>query len=73
MFLFRPTALTRPKPKRLVRQVIADSGIDVEFSVVQIVDAEQAQRRGFLGSPTIQVNGLDVDPTARVRTFSGFA
>jgi hypothetical protein len=28
---------------------------------------------GFLGSPTIRVNGLDVDPPSRASTDIGFA
>ena len=34
---------------------------DVELTEVQVVDADTAARLGFRGSPTLLINGEDVD------------
>jgi hypothetical protein len=38
---------------------------------VEIVDGEAAITRGFLGSPSVRVNGIDIEPAARERTDFG--
>ena len=50
-----------------------------EIKHVQVLDAATAVATRFLGSPTIRINGIDVEPTARsgvatgmcCRTYSG--
>jgi hypothetical protein len=53
--------------RELVDRVAAELGIvlDVETSVVK--GAGAAERRRFLGSPTIRVNGHDLEPGADER------
>lgn len=46
-------------------------GIDQPVEVVNIQSEEQAIERKFIGSPTIRVNGLDVDKAARGATDYG--
>lgn len=46
-------------------------GIDQPVEVVNIQSEEQAIERKFVGSPTIRVNGLDVDKAARGATDYG--
>ena len=41
--------------------------VEVQVEEVEIGDAEEAERLGFLGSPTIQVNGIDIEPGAEAR------
>lgn len=52
----------------LVRHVAAESSVPVEVEEVEVVDAADAAPLRFLGSPTIQVDGLDIEPAARDRT-----
>ena len=40
--------------------------------MIEVHDHEDAVARRFLGSPTIQVNGQDVEPDARSRRDYGF-
>jgi len=49
-----------------VRQVIAQLGLDEDTALqtVRVETADQAERLGFLGSPTIRVNGQDVEPAS---------
>jgi len=48
-----------------VRQVLAEEGLCAEVLEVNVSEPLIAQEVGFLGSPTIRVNGLDVEPEAR--------
>jgi hypothetical protein len=46
-----------------LREVVAEAGLDPESIAVRHVDSEQeAERQRFVGSPTIRVDGLDVQP-----------
>jgi hypothetical protein len=46
---------------------LADSPIEL----VRVADAETAQRERFLGSPTLRVDGEDVEPGAEERSDFG--
>src|SRR5260370_18970350 len=48
-----------------VREVLKEEGISADVSETHIADATAARASGFLGSPSIRVNGLDVEPAAR--------
>jgi hypothetical protein len=48
-----------------VQEILTEEGIAAEISVVNVQDAPTAERVGFLGSPSIRVNGLDVEREAR--------
>ncbi len=56
----------------LVRTVAAELGVDAEIAEVEVTDQADAQRLRFLGSPTIQVEGVDIEPEARTRTEFAF-
>jgi hypothetical protein len=48
-----------------VRQVLAEEGLSAEVVEVNVSGTSIAQHVGFLGSPSIRVSGLDVEPEAR--------
>ena len=52
-----------------VEQLAAESGAALHLRRVE--SPEAAERERFLGSPTVRVNGTDVDPTAPPRTDFG--
>jgi hypothetical protein len=52
----------------LVQHAADELGLDVALSPVEVGDAETATARRFLGSPTIRVNGGDVEPGAGDRS-----
>lgn len=54
-----------------LRELLAGEGIATEIELRAITDGHAAQRERFLGSPTIRVNGRDVEPDAEKRTDSG--
>lgn len=48
----------------MLREAMREQGVDEhELSVIEVVGDDEADRLGFPGSPTIRVNGVDVqDP-----------
>src|SRR5438105_8338290 len=48
-----------------VQQLLREEGAVAEVVEVNVSDASIAQKVGFLGSPSIRVNQLDVEPEAR--------
>ena len=46
-------------------------GIEDEVKLRRIESVEAAERERFVGSPTLRVNGLDVDPGAATRSDFG--
>src|SRR6266404_6312036 len=48
-----------------VHELLREEGVSAELLEVNVSDASIAQEVGFLGSPSIRVNGLDVEPDAR--------
>lgn len=61
-----------PSHERLlptVQRLAADAGADLHLRAVETLEAAEAER--FLGSPTLRVDGVDVDPGAGQRTDFG--
>ena len=56
-----------PPTLALVREVVAELGIPTCVIPVEVIDSADAERRLFLGSPTVRVNGVDIEPAARDR------
>lgn len=48
-----------------VREALRQEGVSAEMVEVEIKDAAAAQLLGFPGSPTIRINGQDVEHPAR--------
>ncbi|MFL5926565.1 MAG: hypothetical protein ACJ77E_06485 [Gaiellaceae bacterium] len=51
----------------LVRRVLAETGIAATVRRVDVPDADTAMVQRFLGSPTIRVNGRDIEPGTHER------
>jgi hypothetical protein len=56
---------------RRVREAMAKCDVFAELHLVRIGEEADAVERGFLGSPTIRVDGLDVDPSTSERVDFG--
>ncbi|MGI8420893.1 MAG: DF family (seleno)protein [Gaiellaceae bacterium] len=48
----------------LVQRIAAAVGVEADVRQIEVESAEQAERLHFLGSPTIRVDGRDVEPGA---------
>jgi hypothetical protein len=47
------------------QEVLREEGVSAEVLEVNVSEPSMAQALGFLGSPSVRVNGLDVEPEAR--------
>ena len=54
--------------RALVEQVAAELGLQPEIELVEVTDAGTATRLRFLGSPSVRVDGRDVEPGADERS-----
>jgi hypothetical protein len=57
----------------LVERVIAASGVGATVRRIDIPNAEAAAAHRFLGSPTIRVNGRDIEPGVAQRDEYAFS
>jgi hypothetical protein len=54
-----------------IRALVNRLGYDIPVTARRIASDAQAEEEHFLGSPTVRVNGLDVDPDAETRHAYG--
>ena len=54
-----------------ISQVLREECCDAEVREVLVPDVQTAKRTNFLGSPTIRVNGIDIESNARKRKDFG--
>ena len=52
-------------------RLLEREGIDADVTLREVADPESAQRERFLGSPTVRVDGRDIDPSATDRADYG--
>jgi glutaredoxin len=53
--------------RELVERVITELAISPEIRLVEVPDTDTAERLHFLGSPTVRVDGNDIEPGADAR------
>jgi hypothetical protein len=53
--------------RQLVERVAAKLAISPEIRLLEVPDLETAERLRFLGSPTVRVDGKDIEPGADAR------
>ena len=54
-----------------LRELVAANGVETDVELVRVGDLETAEQKRFLGSPTVRVDGRDVEPGADQRTDFG--
>jgi hypothetical protein len=62
LFLYWEGCPSHPDARRLLDEVLAEKGLTATVEEVEVLTDEDAARLRFPGSPTIQVNGVDIDP-----------
>lgn len=60
------------KAQEELNAVLSEEGLNVEIERIRVRNQSHAQKLRFLGSPTIRIDGIDVEPKARSRTDYGF-
>ena len=54
-----------------IKSVLHEEGCEAKVREVLVPDVETAHRVNFLGSPTVRVNGIDIEPSAQHRSDFG--
>jgi len=62
-----------PATVERIRETAGELGVEIALEELVVVTQEDAHAQRFFGSPTVQVNGLDLDPALREETKVGFA
>lgn len=66
-FLFWAECPSHPQALARLKEVLAEEGLHLPIEPIEIVTDEDAALLGFPGSPTIRVDGADVDPASAVQ------
>jgi len=53
---------SHPEARELLRDVLQERGVDAEIVEREVLTQDEAEELAFPGSPTIRVDGRDVDP-----------
>jgi hypothetical protein len=61
-FLFWEDCPSHPEAWKRLQEVVAELGVESPIEKIEVQTDEEAERLRFPGSPTIRVNGVDVDP-----------
>jgi Domain of unknown function (DUF2703) len=69
---FEGCPIFRPAVERL-KAVLRREGVTAEIAEIEIEDEAAAKKFEFPGSPTIRINGLDIDVGARGANAGTFA
>ena len=65
MFLFHKDCPNWKCVLKTLNMIVAEEGVNVDVRKIQIRTELDAIRRKFTGSPTIRINGKDIDPSYR--------
>lgn len=61
-----------PPTMRLIEETARELGLAVDISRQIVTTQDEAERYRFIGSPTVQVDGLDLQPEMRKNPRFGF-
>jgi hypothetical protein len=61
-FLYWEGCPSHPEARELLEEVLQARGVDSTVNVREVRTREEARELAFPGSPTIRVDGRDVDP-----------
>jgi hypothetical protein len=61
-FLYWEGCPSHPEARELLEDVLRSQAVDVEIRVREVETQEEAVELRFPGSPTIRIDGRDVDP-----------
>lgn len=65
--LYFPDCPIYKELEKLVKEVVAELGLDADLELVNIQTKEDAEKYHFTGSPGLRINGKDIDPLNKGR------
>lgn len=60
--LYYPECPSHERALELIQQALRDEGLQAEINIIRIETQEQADAYHFIGSPTIRINGRELQP-----------
>ena len=72
-FLYWEECPSHPEARQILQQVMAQEGLDLRVLEIEVADDAQAQKLAFPGSPTIRVDGADLDPAGAAQMGTALA
>ena len=66
-FLYWHDCPSHPGALQRLREVMAEIGDESPIEQIEVLTDDDAERLGFPGSPTIRVEGVDVDPAGALQ------
>jgi hypothetical protein len=60
-FLFWEDCPSHPQALKLLQEVMVETGVESPVEMIEVLTDEEAARLQFAGSPTIRVDGVDID------------
>jgi len=63
--LYSPKCKSWTELETLLRQVLSELKAPFEISTREIRNRKEAEEANFLGSPTVKINGQDLEPGAK--------
>lgn len=66
-FLWYEDCPSHDKGFQLLQDVLDELDVDAEINRIKVETEEQADELQFPGSPTIRINGVDIDPGGAAR------
>ncbi len=70
--LYNEDCPTTPKTVELIRKCVSEMKVAAQLRQVLVRTQEEADAWRFLGSPTVQVDGVDIEPAVRASRNFGF-
>lgn len=64
-FLYFESCPNSKTALNLLKKVLKEKRIEEEIEIIEIKSEEDARKYHFLGSPTIQINGMDIERERR--------
>ena len=61
-FLYWEDCPSHPQAWSLLQEALVELGLEAAVEQIQVVTENDAERFSFPGSPTIRVDGVDIDP-----------
>src|SRR5919198_151325 len=68
-FLYWEECPSHERALEILREVLAAEGAAADVQLRRVDTDEQAQAERFLGSPTIRIDGVDIDPAATQQPY----
>jgi len=61
--LYIAECANHPEAARMLRETLREYGFRDEVSEIEVTESAQAQALTFIGSPSIRIDGKDIEPT----------